>query len=259
MDTALGAFAALAPVVTAPVAVHEAIARLNQADTVATRTAAWQMGFALRSRKERLAFALDALQDPQESVRRGAIAALEREWPGRADIGPVLAEVIRNDRQSRVRLAALATMQRSWRNEPAILDAIGGRAEKETAPYVVIELIEYLATTWRGNRKALDLVMKLAPPKPKVPYYHRFGLLYAAAQAIAQGWGGNAQALAAFLQNRAVNNPEPTMRAAALQVIAQGWGGNAQVLTFLQDRAVNDPDPTMRAAALHAIAQPRDS
>ena len=73
-----------------------------------------------------------ALHDTQEAVRRGALAALEREWPGRADIGPVLAEVVTNDRHSRVRLAALATMQRSWRYEPAILDAIGDRRDEET-------------------------------------------------------------------------------------------------------------------------------
>ena len=34
------------------------------------------------------------------------------------------------------------------------------------------------------------------------------------------------------------------MRAAALQAIAQGWGGNAQALAFLRDRAINDPDRT---------------
>ena len=138
METGLGSFAALASIVTAPDAVHEAVARLNQAGTVTTRTAAWQMGFAVRSRKERLDYALAALQDTQEAVRRGAIAALEREWPGRADIGPVLAEVVRNDRHSRVCLAALATMQRSWRYEPGILDAIDDRVDDETAHTVVI-------------------------------------------------------------------------------------------------------------------------
>ncbi len=87
VETALKAFAALAPLVAAPATVQEAIDRLNQASTLAVRTAAWQMGFALRSRKERLEYALAALHDKEEVVRRGAIAALEREWPGRADIG----------------------------------------------------------------------------------------------------------------------------------------------------------------------------
>ena len=238
VEAALRSFAALAPVVTAPpVAVHEAITHLNQVNTVATRTAAWQMGFALRSRKERLGYALAALQDTQEAVRRGAIAVLEREWPGRADIGPVLAEVVRTDRHSRVRLGALAAMQRSWRNEPAILDAIADRVDEETAYTIVARLIEYLATTWRGNHKALDLVIKLATSKPNVraDYYHT-SVLTTTIHAVAQGWGGEAQGLA-FLQDCAVNDPDPATRTTTLQLIAQHWGGDAQVLSFLQDRA----------------------
>jgi Domain of unknown function (DUF4062)/NACHT domain len=82
VEAGLGAFATLAPLVSQPPpAVQEVINRLNQASTVATRMAAWQMGFALRSRKEHLGFALAALNDKEEAVRRGVIAALEREWP----------------------------------------------------------------------------------------------------------------------------------------------------------------------------------
>jgi hypothetical protein len=256
VEAALRSFAALAPVVTAPpVAVHEAITHLNQVNTVATRTAAWQMGFALRSRKERLGYALAALQDTQEAVRRGAIAVLEREWPGRADIGPVLAEVVRTDRHSRVRLGALAAMQRSWRNEPAILDAIADRVDEETAYTIVARLIEYLATTWRGNHKALDLVIKLATAKPNVraDYYHT-SVLTTTIHAVAQGWGGEAQSLA-FLQDCAINDPDPATRTTTLQLIAQHWGGDAQVLAFLQDRVINDPDPATRTTTLQAIAQ----
>jgi hypothetical protein len=36
--------------------------------------------------------------------------------------------------------------------------------------------------------------------------------------------------------------------------IAQGWGDD-RVLAFLQDQAINDPEPPTRAAALRAIAQ----
>ena len=97
-------------------------------------------------------------------------------------------------------------------------------------------------------------MIKLAAPKPKARgNYDHTGVLTAAAQAIAQGWGGDAQVLA-FLQDLAVNDPEPTARAMALQAIAQGWGDD-RVLGFLQDRAVNDPEPTARAMALQAIAQ----
>ncbi|HEY6886828.1 MAG TPA: DUF4062 domain-containing protein, partial [Solirubrobacter sp.] len=67
LESALGAFASLAPLVTADERAHAAIAAVDGVKTVTARTAAWQMGFALRSRKERLSYALEALRDPQEA------------------------------------------------------------------------------------------------------------------------------------------------------------------------------------------------
>src|SRR5262249_9640055 len=159
--------AALGPLVSAPMFLEEVIFDLNQKGTVATRMAAWQMGLAMRSHEERLEYALSALEHKEEVVRRAAIAALEREWPGRADVGPAIAEVVRNDRNVRVRQAALDAMQRAWRYEPAILDAIASRIDKETSYTYAIRLIRYLAETWRGNFKALDLLVRLVGPKPK--------------------------------------------------------------------------------------------
>jgi hypothetical protein len=115
--------------------VQEVIDRLNQASTVAARMAAWQMGFALRSRKERLGFALAALNDKEEAVRRGVIAALEREWPGRADIAQRLAAVVRADRQGRVRQAALAAMQRSCAtNRPSWMRLLAALTRRAPIP-----------------------------------------------------------------------------------------------------------------------------
>ncbi|MFO7697173.1 MAG: NACHT domain-containing protein, partial [Anaerolineae bacterium] len=224
VDTGLQAFASLAPLVTPPPAVQEAIERLNQSDVVAARMAAWQMGFALRSRKERLEYALAALADPEEVVRRGAIAALEREWPGRADIGPALANVVRNDRQARVRQTALAAMQRSWRYEPAILDAIESRVDEETSFTYVIRQIEYLATTWRANPRARDLVLALAGPKPKArDEYDYTSVGRASATALVQGWGSDPQTLP-WLRERATQDQAGEVRGAAIWAIGQGWG-----------------------------------
>jgi hypothetical protein len=67
-------------------------------------------------------------------------------------------------------------------------------------------------------------------------------------QAIAEGWRGDAQALA-FLRDRAATDPEPSTRVVVLQAIAEGWRGDAQALAFLWDRAATDPEPSTRAAA----------
>jgi hypothetical protein len=289
VETALKSFATLAPLVTAPQKVQTAIDRLNQASNVTARTAAWQMGFALRARKDRLEYALAALTDDEEAVRRGVIAALEREWPGRPDIAPPLAEVFKTDRQSRVRLAALDALERSWRHDPAILGAIAERTGQETAETVIQRLIEYLTTTWRGNPRALEVLMKLidvprtsylfhpairAPDEVSRAIADGWGgdtqalgilleLIVSASwrperemllRAVTQGWGGNAQSLA-FLQDRAMTDPRPSIRETALPVIANAWRDDAQALAFVQDLAVTDPVPWMRLIALQVVAQ----
>lgn len=254
-EVALKAFATLAPLVTpSATLVQQVISRLETSPFVANRMAAWQMGFAMRSRKERLAYALAALKNRDESVRRGAIAALEREWPGRADIGKALTEVVRSDRQARVCQAALATIQRSWRADPVILDAISSRIDEETSYRNVIKLVYYLARTWRGNEKALDLVLRLAGPPPKLrDIYQRMGVIVTVPQALGLGWAGHPRALE-FLQQLAKHSVA-TVRSLAIQNIAQGWWRKPGTLEFLQLRAEQDLDPETRAKGIRVIGQ----
>jgi hypothetical protein len=250
-EPGLKGFATLAPLVTPPSIVQELIDRLNKLNSVPARMAAWQMGFALRSRKERLDFALAALNDKEGVVRRGAISALEREWPGRADIGVALAGVVRNDRQAKVRQAALAAMQRSWRSEPSILVAIECRADEETGHNSVIRLIEYLGTAWRGNARARDLVLKLAGSKPNArDNYDASGVGKTAARALAQGWGGDEQAFA-FLKDQAIHAGGESV----FEAIAQGWGGKAEALALLKDCSMSVVDDEARRPVYQAIAQ----
>lgn len=217
VDTALESFAALAPHVQIPSAVHDVIAELDGMGTVDARTVAWQMGFALRTRTERLSYALDALKNSEEAVRRGAILALEREWPGRPDVGPVLAEVVGTDRHGRVRLAALSAMQRSWRHEVAILDAIAGRAQAETAFTFVTRLIQYLATSWPMNPKALDLVVELAGPRAKAPdSYNYENVLAVATDAICNAWAGSVKART-LLHDMITSHPNSQARTTAFR------------------------------------------
>lgn len=256
VETALKSFASLAPLVNPPPnSVQKIIADLDDSPYASSRIAAWQMGFALRSRKERLTYALNALKDRDETVRRGAIAALEREWPGRADIGLTLTEIVRSDRQARVRQAALSAMQRSWRTEPAILDAISSRIDEETGYRNVIRLIHSLSTAWRGNQKALNLALKLTGKMPKArETYDYESVMMAAIPALTNGWAGHSEALV-FLKHQATTHPIPQIRSLALQSISQGWTHNEGSLQFLKTRATDDPDERTRAAGLGAIAR----
>ncbi|MGF6408366.1 DUF4062 domain-containing protein [Paraburkholderia sp. MM5482-R1] len=251
VNAALKAFAALATLMSPPSPVREVIEHLNQVSN--TRVTAWQMDFALRSRKERLDYARAALTDPEEVVRRGAIAALEREWPGRADIASALADVVRNDRNGRVRQAALASMQRSWRHDPVILNAIESRVEEETGHRGVIGLIKYLGETWEGNARARDLVMKLAAPKEE-ERYDNASVVIAAGKVLAAGWRGDTTALA-FVQREAESNPKPSVRSELLGSLARGWGGHSQALAFMQERVGSEQEGEVRTALFHAMAE----
>lgn len=83
VEVGLAAFSMLAPLIEVSEEAKKIIDDLNSDKILRKRMAGWQMGFALRSHAERLAFAITALGDAEEAVRRGAIAALEREWPER--------------------------------------------------------------------------------------------------------------------------------------------------------------------------------
>ena len=120
------------------------------------------MSLALRSRRERRRFAIEALKAREEAVRRGAIAVLEREWPGNHEAEQALLEVVRTDSHSRVRQAALAALGRAWSGNAEILAAIAGRIG-EDIPYTYADwLVSYLLTYWRGSAGAVPLLSLLA-------------------------------------------------------------------------------------------------
>jgi len=260
VEAALGAFAVLAPLVNdASAVVSDALRRFPVSRRqVPARIAAWQMEYALLSRKERLGFALAALRDPEEAVRRAAIAVLEREWPGRPDIAPALAEVVGSDRQARVRIAALQAMQRSWRYDPAVLDAIESRVGQETGYTVVARLIEYLASAWPGNERALLLVMRLASARLSTPYeIDRRHVLTVALISVARSWPRDTHVLGDLL-NRAIGNTA-VARADVFSGLARPTGLPAPLLAFVKDRAVSDPDEDVRASALRVfLGAPED-
>lgn len=251
-ETALNSFAALAPLVTAPPTVQDAIDRLNQAGNVTGRTAAWQMGFALRSRKDRLEYALAALTDNEEAVRRGAIAALEREWPGRPDIAPALVDVLKTDRQSRVRIAVLDAIERSWRHHPMILDAIAKCAYQETAETVLQRFVGCLTTAWRGNHRALMVLIRIVTAS-RMPNLHLFVRdPRVGAGPIVDGWGGDSKALDILLE--LIGHPPLFAEEVLREAVTQGWSSDARSLTLLQDRAVSSSNPLIRQTALRSIA-----
>jgi len=286
VEAALSAISVLAPMTTASETAKKAISALEARKSLQERIVAWQLGLALRSREERLDYALAALLAREEAVSRGAIAALEREWPGKLEVGQALVEVVRSDTHSRVRQTALKALQRAWPDSPAVLDAVESIVDEVTAYTDAVWMIDYLAANWRGHRKALSLILKLAGTKPKANYEYSYpATQLAASRAIVKGWADDSTALpflqsqlsnddfrirvaaleaivmgrpkdhatSSLLKNLIVNGPTEDVRLSAVSGLADGWAGQADTLLFLQEQAVINPIAAVRALCLKLI------
>jgi hypothetical protein len=249
-DQALKAFSMLVSAVPPSEDLRALIARSN-ALSRRHRMVAWQMELALRSRDERLAFATEALRDPEEAVRLGAIATLEREWPGREEIGPVLVEVLRSDRVTRVRQAAVQALRRSWPEQPGILEAIAERIKDETAYTHVQWLVQYVSSEWRHDEGALEVVLQLAARKRRPAQGYAYDeVSKAAAHGIIDGWG-DLPGMLVRLQDRFAAESDPHLRVAILIAIARGWPDTLGLLAWIKER-VGDLEPELRLAIVDA-------
>jgi hypothetical protein len=251
VDQGLTAFSMLVPAVPPSEDLRALIAQ-SAPKSRRHRMVAWQMELALRSRDERLGFATEALRDPEEAVRLGAIATLEREWPGREEIGPVLVEVLRSDRVTRVRQAAVQALRRSWPEQPGILEAIAERIKDETAYTHVQWLVQYVSSEWRHDEGALEVVLQLAARKRRPAEGYAYGeVSKAAAQGIVDGWG-DLPGMLVRLQDRFAAERDPHVRAAILIAIAHGWPDAVSLLVWIKER-MGDLKPELRSAIVDAV------
>lgn len=252
IEEGLKVLSMLPPGIGVPQVAKDVIRELEQSKMLRERMISWQMGFALRSRQERLNFALSALKNKEEAVRRGAIAALEREWPGRDDVGEAIVEVVRTDRYVRVRQAALEALQRAWPENDAVLDAIERRIDGETSYTFLISVIKYLVANWRSHPKAFPLVLQLSGFRP--PEWDYGGVREAAIQSIIIAWYDQPHTLTT-LHNVAVNHENAGVRSTAMQTIIRGWPDHPETLPLLQSQAVNDVDSSVRSLAVGKLRQ----
>jgi HEAT repeat protein len=284
---ALTAFSMLAALFTVPSRARAIIDGLNSSRRRSQRVAAWQMEVALRTRQQRLNFALSALSDKEEVVRMGAIATLHREWPGKDEVAEALIKVIKFDSNSRVREAAIQAMKNAWPDNVAILDALESRVDDETAYSFVTSVLNYIAANWRGNLRALNLLLRLAGRKRKASSEYDYYIVRdVSVRGISMGWAGNPDALALLqdvissesdslirttailamgygwrehpdtlplLLGLIVNGDKSESRSTAILSLTYAWGGREDLVSFLHDLALNDAETVVRLTALMAI------
>ncbi|HEV3468664.1 MAG TPA: DUF4062 domain-containing protein [Pyrinomonadaceae bacterium] len=251
VDNSLIGLSSLGPQVGPTVESREIISQLEQKKNLRPRKLAWQLGLALRSKRERLGYALSALTNKDEAVRHGAIAALERDWPGNELVADDLLDVIRRDQYSRVCRATIEALRRSWPRDERILDAIGSRLGKKPAYTDSIWLIKFLSNNWRGNAQALQLILNLSG---QVSFsWDYVAVRRAAAEVIAEDWQWDQDALA-LLCKVATEHPNELVRTTAIAALAAGWRESREATSVIQHAAARDPSEIVRMAAVVARA-----
>jgi len=256
VEEGLLAFSALAPLVAPSAEARSDIARLGENRSRRPRITGWQMELAMRTPDERRAFAIAALTDPEEAVRRGAIAALNREWPGNAEVEDALIAVVRRDRNTRVRQDALETLARAWAPSPELLAAIAERSDQEKAYTFTSWLVRYVGRRWRRQPEALEVILRLAAVSPKVPEYDRWDVAAEAVATIANGWAGDPGALAS-LGTTASDHPDAHVGNVAMMALATGWPDDESVNDRVQRAVARDTDLEVRSLAVCALHRTR--
>lgn len=244
LNDALGSFSAI---MTSEIRLRKdtlaVIDRFGSFQALRSRMVGFQLQLALRSKDERRAYAIQALDSEEESVQRGAVAALEREWAGREDVGLALLEVLRAGRQSRVRVAALQALERGWPGNRRILDVVEERVRVETAYSAVIEMVRYLSRAWAGDRRALDIVLLScrAQNRLRVPANDPYAVRDALERAIVEGWR-NLPGCVAILRDvwLSADDPAKVSGAPALIALARAWADSAELTDWIREQITED-------------------
>ena len=233
LDQALAAFSTAAAVIPIQAGTLEHIDHLFRAETMRERMAGWQLQLATRSREERLLFALEALRDEGEAIRRGAIAAIEREWPGREEAGTALVNVLRNDKFVRVRQHALEALERGWRRSAAVLEALKSRARTETSGSSAAFIIGYLGRIWPGDEDAVTVVFDLTSlaVRPWNVNYNWHDVAHVAVRQVVEGWRDQPATLE-WLQELAREGNDVGRSQVAIGAALYGWADTPGVLEW---------------------------
>jgi HEAT repeat protein len=255
VDMGIQACSKLAAILSLSEEARLIIQHLDESKKLQQRMIGWQLNFTFQSREKRLDFALNALNDGQEAVRRGAIAALEREWPGNDQVSQALIKTVQADRYARVRQSAMEALARAWSENEAVLDAIEARIDEETAYTYVSYVIEYLSKNWKNHPKAYELVHKLAKPKSRASSdYDYVAVIRTAVKSLIEGWRDHPDILP-WLKELVTSDLEVGVRQAAIDAIGLGWRDHPDILPWLKELATSDPEVGVRRAAVGAIGR----
>ena len=251
LDRAQAAFSVAAPVAAIESRTTQLIEQLYTGSDLTARMTGWQLGLARRSRGERLRFALAALGDPEEAVRRAALSAIEREWPGREDVTGALAAIVRADTAARVRDQAIDMLARLWPPSEEVREAIAARTAVETSYPLVLRYVSYLARGWPGDEDVWPLLLALAvaPRARRTDTQNPWTAAVHVAERLIAGWRGR-PVTPTWLAER-VRGPDAQVAVAGLVI---GWNADPDMRRLAWDRSLAagvDVDDLARLIAEH--------
>lgn len=155
------ALASLAGLVTLSDETLQTISNYRRATIISNRMIGFQLELAIASRAERRKAAISGLSDPDEAVRRAAVAVLDRE-SGDEAVFIAFVDRLRDERNTRVREPLITALDRGWPRRHAVLEAIAPRVFQETSYKHALWVAEHLAVAWAGDGHARQLVLNLA-------------------------------------------------------------------------------------------------
>lgn len=162
VQESIAAFGSLAPFVEISDDTRRLIDKFDESKFDDDRFIGWQLRLALGSKTERRRVALDSLAHDDQEVRRGAAAALEREWPGDEVAFHAMTQQLRAEPYFHVREALISALDAGW---PGRTEVLGGIERwigtGMWAPHTMW-VIEHLARAWAGDVWARELVLRIA-------------------------------------------------------------------------------------------------
>jgi hypothetical protein len=200
--------------------------KLAESKSASTRTIGWQLRFTLGSRSERLRIAVESLSHSDQAARRGAVAVLEREWPGDDQVLQAIVAQLLVEEDIRVREALLSGADSGWPRREEVLGAIAQRSAIEDVPSHAEWAVQHLAATWSGHPGARDVVLHMAGRQLalrwSMPWHESAheALRDSVAQALVAGWSRTAD-MENFLQHMAMNTDDRRVQLTAIRAYLQ--------------------------------------
>lgn len=164
------------------------------------------------------------LNNEDPIIRFSCLSAVVKEWNNEVDVLTLLKTIAQDDDNSGVRRIALEGLSDGWINETGMIDFFFDRAANDPC-----EQKETLFSKWISPRRAaLIAILQSCPEHPDTR---------------------------GFLFERALKEPDPSIRCFIIREIVKGWPSFPDLLSWLKTLAETDEDFQVRQTAAEEVVK----